>query len=273
MGLTIDLNARRERNERYGSHIAQARQWRLVAFLAVLILLPAIGGAFYFAQRSVLIPYVVEVAADGRTGAVSQVSAERSVDDRIIRATISDVLRDLRSVSADVAVQRRWVETVYAHLALRSPAYTAISEWFGKQAPSKRAEEETITVEVRQILTLSKNTYRVEWVEYPRARSGAELVPTRWSGTMMVGLGAVSAEHLLVNPLGIFITDRRIYHLRLLPRRTDYMPKVAFHYPNVLREEWQAYHEQRERNTIRETGAQIENLDFGYRILDYENCA
>jgi len=37
----------------------QARQWRLVAILAVLALLIAVGGAFYFAQRSVLIPYVV----------------------------------------------------------------------------------------------------------------------------------------------------------------------------------------------------------------------
>jgi len=201
------LDARREWNERYGSYIAQARQWRLVALLTVLALLISIGGAFYFAQRSVLVPYLVEVDADGKTGAVSQLAAARSVDDRIIRATISQVLRDLRSVSADVAVQRRWVETVYAHLAPRSPAYTAISEWFSHQAPSKRAEEETVTVEVRQILALSKDTYRVEWVEYPRARSGAERAPTRWSGTMMVGLGAVSAEHLLVNPLGIFIRE------------------------------------------------------------------
>jgi len=62
------LDARREWNERYGSYIAQARQWRLVALLCVLALIVAVGGAFYFAQRSLLIPYVVEVGREGTWG-------------------------------------------------------------------------------------------------------------------------------------------------------------------------------------------------------------
>jgi len=201
------LNARREWNERYGSYLAQARQWRLVALLCVLAVMVAVGGAFYFAQRSVLIPYVVEIGPDSRVKAVSMLAAERAVDDRIVRATLAGFLRDLRSVSADVAVQRRWVEAVYAHLTPQSPAYTAISEWLSKHTPMERAEEETVSVEVRQILALSENTYRVEWVESPRARNGAELSPTQWSGTMTAGLGAVDAKNILTNPLGIFVRD------------------------------------------------------------------
>jgi len=201
------LNARREWNERYGSYIAQARQWRRVALVCVLAVMVAVGGAFYFARRSVLIPYVVEIGPDGRVEAVSMLAAERAVDDRIIRATLAGFIRDLRSVSADVAVQRRWAEAVYAHLTPQSPAYTAISEWLSEHTPLDRAEEETVSIEVRQILALSEHTYRVEWVEYHRARSGAEQSPTHWSGTMTVGLGAVDAKHILVNPLGIFVRD------------------------------------------------------------------
>jgi len=201
------LDARREWNERYGSYIAQARQWRLVTLLCVLALIVAVGGAFYFAQRSLLIPYVVEVGRDGKVGSISMLSETRTVDDRVIRATLASFIRDLRSISADVAVQRRWVQAVYAHLDVQDAAHAAISEWFSDQTPMKRAEEETVSIEIRQILSLSKNTYRVEWVEYPRSRSGAEYEPTHWSGTMTVGLGAVDAKTILANPLGIFIRD------------------------------------------------------------------
>jgi len=73
------------------------------------------------------------------------------------------------------------------------------------------------------------------------------------------------------------ITDRRTYHLRLISKRKKYMPKVAFHYPKALQEEWRAYHEhqqrERERNTIKEAGARIEDLDFAYRISDCHTCA
>jgi len=201
------LNARREWNERYGSYLAQARQWRLVALLCGVAVMVAVGGAFYFAQRSILIPYVVEIGPDSRVKAVSMLAAERAVDDRIVRATLARFIRDLRSVSADVAAQRRWVEAVYAHLTPQSPAYTAISEWLSEHTPMARAEEETVSVEVRQILALSENTYRVEWVEHHRARNGAEQSPMHWSGTMTAGLGAVDAKNILINPLGIFVRD------------------------------------------------------------------
>jgi len=74
------------------------------------------------------------------------------VDDRIIRAMIADVPRDLRSVSDDVAVQRRWVEAVYAHLAPQSSAYTAISEWFSKQVPVHRGPDAPFGVALEKSL-------------------------------------------------------------------------------------------------------------------------
>jgi len=118
-----------------------------------------------------------------------------------------------------------------------------------------------------------------EWVQENGLHLGDAV---RWEVTPVIGAEEQTQLVVKVVDAGLetnlsVITDRRVYHLRLLSRRTDYMPQVAFHYPNVLQEEWRAYHEhkkkEKERNTIPAAGVSIADLDFGYRISDCEHCA
>lgn len=202
------LLARREWNERYGSYIARAKVWRGIALTSLVIAAVAVGGVVYFASQNKLIPYVVEVGGDGRPLQVYHADEAQPLDQRVIRAQLGQFVQDMRSVSTDVAVQRRAVERAYAHLSADMPAYTAVNQWFRQNVPFKRATEETVVVEVRQVLPLSDKTWRIEWVERPRSRNGESIPATRWTGTAtIVTSGEVSPQTLLYNPTGLYIKE------------------------------------------------------------------
>lgn len=104
----------------------------------------------------------------------------------------------------------------------------------------------------------------------------------RWMVSPSVGAG--ERTHIIIKPVEVgletslaLITDQRTYHLRLVSRRNDYMPIVAFHYPDQITSQWQAYYENkatdRQRQTMPETGENIADLDFNYSIAGCDQCA
>jgi len=54
------------------------------------------------------------------------------------------------------------------------------------------------------------------------------------------------------------------------------MPVVAFHYPDQIKAQWEAYYasqaEERQRRVIPETGENIADLDFDYSINGCSSC-
>lgn len=202
------LLARREWNERYGGYIAQAKTWRGVAIVALVIAAISVAGVVYFAGQNKLIPYVVEVGGDGRPLQVFQAERIQALDQRVVRAQLAQFVQDVRSVSTDVAVQRRAVERAYSHLSADLPAYTAVNQWFRQNVPFERAAEETVVVDVRQVLPLSGKTWRIEWVERPRSRNGEALPTVHWTGTATVSSsGEINQQTMLDNPTGLYIQD------------------------------------------------------------------
>lgn len=103
----------------------------------------------------------------------------------------------------------------------------------------------------------------------------------RWMVSPSVG--ANNRTHVVIKPVEVgletslaLITDRRTYHMRLVSRRDDYMPIVAFHYPDNITAQWKSYYEhqaeERQRRTIPGTGENIADLDFNYSIKGCNSC-
>ena len=90
------------------------------------------------------------------------------------------------------------------------------------------------------------------------------------------GTGPSATTHVIVKPTdaalrtnAIITTDRRVYVLTLVSRQKDWMPRIAFHYPDDAQAEWTAYKaaRQAERDTTSsDTGTNPATLDFGYRL-------
>lgn len=100
----------------------------------------------------------------------------------------------------------------------------------------------------------------------------------RWTVEPAVtGTGPQAVQHLIIKPMDtgletslIVTTDRRTYHLRLRSHRTEFMPRVAFTYPDEAMAKWEAIRKQEQaahnRQVLPGTGEYLGNLDFDYSI-------
>jgi len=93
----------------------------------------------------------------------------------------------------------------------------------------------------------------------------------------ITGSGATQQLHLIIKPLDVGLdtslvvtTDRRTYRFRLKSSRKEFMPYIAFTYPEDAQAKWDAIRSREAKqlrdNTIPQTGEYLGNLDFNYSI-------
>jgi type IV secretion system protein VirB5 len=202
------LAARREWDERYGDLIARAKNWRLLALLEAVALILSIGGLVSLANKSRIVPYVVEVDSLGRQVGGGFASQATLADDKLKRATLYRWIVDLRSITGDGVLQRQMIDRVYAGVAAGSPGQVQVSEFYKNDPPQTRAQSQIVTVEVASVLPSTANTYEVEWVETTRNLQGTVQGTQRWRGSLTIVVNPPTDEQLMrVNPLGIYVSE------------------------------------------------------------------
>jgi type IV secretion system protein TrbF len=202
------LAARHEWDERYGDLVTRAKNWRIMAFLSGFISLIAAGGMVWLSMRSRVVPFVVLIDSLGRplaSGAADQASVS---DDRLKRAEILSWVENLRMVTTDGIAQRKAIDHVYAHIASGSHAQAFISEYYRADPPFKRAQTDTVAVEVKSVLPTSDRTYEIEWVETSRDLYGTIKSTDHWKGSFTIALSPPTEERQArINPLGVYVTQ------------------------------------------------------------------
>ena len=201
------LAARREWDERYGEFITRARNWRSAAILCALIALLATSGVVWLSVRSRVVPFIALVDSLGRPLA-SGLAEQASVgDDRLRRAVLQEWIEDVRMVTTDGVAQRKAIDRVYAHIASGTSAQAFISDYYRDDPPFKRAQTDTVSVEVRTVLSTSDRTFQVDWVETTRDLYGNVKTTEPWKGAFTVALTPPTEERQArVNPIGLYVT-------------------------------------------------------------------
>ncbi len=204
----VYLDTRREWNERYGSYIARARNWRLVAIGSLCVSAIACGGLAWVAGQSKVTPYIVEV--NGLGDAVPVAIADRAArpDARIVRAQLARWVTNIRSVYLDAAAERQAIDQGYAMVNRRGPAFQTVTDYHKANDPFTRAGSESVTVQVESVLPISNDSWRVEWREEVRGRDGNVSSRTNWQA--VVGITVIpptDERQVLVNPMGVFVNS------------------------------------------------------------------
>jgi type IV secretion system protein TrbF len=146
------LAARKEWDERYGDFLTRARNWRTVAILCAAVALVATGGVVWLSSKSRIVPFVVAIDNLGRPVASGAADQASMADDRLKRASILNWVANVRTVTTDGIAQRKTIDQVYAQIANGSHAQAFISDFYRGDPPQKRAETETVAVEVNSVL-------------------------------------------------------------------------------------------------------------------------
>ena len=211
-GFTTDMNpyiaAKREWDERYGSLVTRAKNWRFMALLCATTIVLETGGLIVLSMRSRVVPYVVAVDNLGRQVAAGPAEQASIADDKLLRAAIFEWVGDLRLVTTDGIAQRKAVNRVYDHIANGSAAMGVISDFYRGDPPQKRAETQTVNVDVQSVLPTSAKTYEVEWIETTRDLQGQVTQQIRCKGAFTVVVNPPTDERQMrVNPLGIYVIN------------------------------------------------------------------
>jgi len=201
------LAARREWDERYGEFITRARNWRTMAMISALVALIATAGMVWLSAKSRVVPFVALIDSLGRPVASGLAEQTSIGDDRLRRAVIQGWIENVRMVTTDGITQRRAIDRVYAQIASGTSAQAFISDFYRNDPPFKRAQTETVSVEVKSVLPTSDRTFEVDWIETARDLYGSVKSTDRWKGSFTIALNAPTEERQArINPLGLYVT-------------------------------------------------------------------
>lgn len=202
------LEARREWNERYGTYIIQASNWRKIALLSGITALSCVGGLAYIATQTRVVPYVVQVDKLGETRAAGFAEQAQPVDARVIKYALGNFVTWWRTITPDRVVHKDNIVKLYAMLPADSPAVNKLNEQFRARSPFKDAEQGSVSVQLIALLPISGKTWQVEWIETYRETRGELQKKIRFKATVTVSIAPPTSEgEVSSNPLGVFVWD------------------------------------------------------------------
>lgn len=202
------LNARQEWLERYGSYINRAAQWRMTAFIALMLLGGSIMCNVIQANQVKAIPYIIEVDKLGKAAVAARADQAGAAPLRLVQAEIAACITDWRTVTADIELQKQMIQRLSFFVA--GSAKGVLKEWFTANNPYEIAKSgKLVHVEIKSLpLPVSSTSYRVEWTETVRAHSGVALESHTYEATVSVQINPPTSEAVLLrNPGGVYITS------------------------------------------------------------------
>ena len=201
------LNGREEWLERYGSYISRAAQWRMAAFICLIITVVSITGNVIQASQVKTVPYIIEVDQLGKLGAVARADSANATPPRLIQAEIANCVTAWRTVTADVELQQKMIDRLSFFMA--GAAKGVMREWYETNNPYEVAKSgKLVHVEVKGLpLPVSGDSYRVEWTETVRSHAGILLDSNQYEATVTIQIQPPTQEAVILrNPGGIYLT-------------------------------------------------------------------
>jgi len=190
-------------DERIGSARVQAKNWRLMAFGCIGLVVTLSGGLIWQASRSTITPYVVEVDKLGQVKAVGAAIEGYRPNDAQIAYHLSRFIQNVRSLSIDpVVVRQNWLDA-YDYTTERGAA--TLNEYARTNDPFSRVGQTTISIEMTSVVRVSETSVQLRWVE--RTYTNGALTNTeRWTAILSLLMKQPRDEaRLRKNPLGIFV--------------------------------------------------------------------
>ena len=208
------LVARREWLERNGDYIAQARNWRVAALIALGIAALFGAGMVYEADRVYVVPFVVEVNHLGQDVHLAQEVQSGTFDLPVVRHVIAHWVRDVRERLPVVPAEKQIYKSTYNIVGNKESQQ--LTAWFERHNPYSNftKNEGGRTVDITSVLpigttTAAGGTMKVQWTETQYGASGSIQWQREYEGTVTYRVQPPSSNPavLKVDPFGIFITS------------------------------------------------------------------
>lgn len=207
------LNARRSWNGHVVRVMSQNQFLICVTLISLFIAAGAVGGVVKIGAQSKIVPMVFVQDSFGNTVSITKLERRPDADIPNFQQAATNFIVNARSVTPDVTVQRKRTLAAYAYLAPQDKATTKTNDYLNgtpERHPYKRAEKETVDVEIKGALPISKDAWQVDWIETVRTRDGKlKEEPFKMRAVIYTrqDVDAEFDENSFTNPYAIFISD------------------------------------------------------------------
>lgn len=202
------ITAKREWNERYGSYITRAKQWRLAALGSITVATICAGGLVAVSLQTKVVPYAVEFNKNDEVVKVRRVDALTAPNANQVRASLRTWLIGARSVFSDQDAIKTRLDETYALTLHDSAAYTKLVNFQTANNPYNRAAQGTVHIDVVSIVPVSGNDWQIEWNETTYDGSGKMSGTQQWQAMVDIVISPpTNTQQIMVNPLGVYVKD------------------------------------------------------------------
>ena len=204
--------ARQEWDDRMGSALAHAKNWRLATMGSLGLVALSLAGVVYLGSQPKAVPHIIEVDHLGAAtyrGPVGVAASEYAPSDAVLKYHLRRFLEDTRSICSDVSVLRHnWLDA-YALVTPRGGNMLSAFVQKPENDPFRRVDEERVAVEVIAMVRVSNDTWQVDWRETISDKSGTpEGSPAVWRGMFHVVLiRPKTEEQMSRNPIGLYVDE------------------------------------------------------------------
>lgn len=187
----------------------QMHKWKLLALGSLVIMLISLCIMFYALNLPRTVPLVITVSDWGEARYVGEVNKLSFQGLKIPKIAIEYQLRrfitNRFNISTDANVIRGNLKDCYS--CLTSNSAQKLSEELKADNPLKLVGKLIKNVEIESILTLSKNSYQVDFIITSSSLTGRMVETERLRGVLSVETLEPNEEDMKLNPLGIYITN------------------------------------------------------------------
>lgn len=190
-------------DERIGAARMQAKNWRLMAFGALILASGFAAALIWQSTRGTIVPWVVQVDKLGEAQVVASAVADYRPTDPQIAWHLARFIEQVRSIPDDpVMVRQNWLRA-YDYTTDRGAV--SLNDYARLNDPFAKVGKIQIAVEVSSVIRASPDSFRVAWIER-RYENGSLASTERWTAILtIVTQQPRDADRLKANPLGVYV--------------------------------------------------------------------
>lgn len=190
-------------DERIGSARVQAKNWRVMAFGALVLAGGFASALVWQSTQGSVVPWVVEVDRLGEAQAVAPAVAGYRPTDPQLAWHLSRFIEQVRAIPDDpVIVRQNWLRA-YDYTTDRGAI--SLNDYARLNDPFAKVGKIQIAVEVSSVIRASPDSFRVAWIER-RYENGSLTSTERWTAILTIVIEQPrDADRLKANPLGVYV--------------------------------------------------------------------
>jgi type IV secretory pathway TrbF-like protein len=195
-------------DERVGTSIVRAHNWRRMAFALTILLGISLSGNIAQAFKQSVIPYLVEVESSGKVRLVGAVTEQEwSLTESAKLKQLGDWITNFRGLSSDSLIVKE--RLAYVQIRSTQAAQLQLDRHYEQSDPLEMFGKETRAIHIESTTKIagSEQAFRVEWTEKVFGDKGQARGVERFVGEFHLSIVPHKDEEmLLANPLGVYVT-------------------------------------------------------------------